>query len=81
MRHSESIAALAKALAAAQSEYITVPKIKTATVKMKSGGEFKYNYADLADCLAMAFPRLSKRDRLLATSRHFPRWFARGAIR
>ena len=60
MRHSESIAALAKALAAAQAEYVTVPKSKTATVKMKSGGEFKYNYADLADCLAMAIPRLSK---------------------
>ncbi len=60
MRHSESIAALAKALAAAQAEYVTVPKSKSATVKMKSGGEFKYNYADLADCLAMAIPRLSK---------------------
>jgi hypothetical protein len=60
MRHSESIAALAKALAAAQAEYVTVPKSKSATVKMKSGGEFKYNYADLADCLAMALPRLSK---------------------
>ena len=32
MRHSESIAALAKALAAAQAEYVTVPKSKTATV-------------------------------------------------
>ncbi len=60
MRHSESIAAIAKALAAAQAEYVTVPKNKTATVKMKAGGEFSYNYADLADCLAMALPRLSK---------------------
>ncbi|MGB9407744.1 MAG: ERF family protein [Terracidiphilus sp.] len=60
MRHSESVAALAKALAAAQAEYVTVPKSKTAKVKMKSGGEFSYNYADLADCLSMALPRLSK---------------------
>ena len=60
MRHSESVAALAKALAAAQAEYVAVPKSKTAKVKMKSGGEFSYNYADLADCLSMALPRLSK---------------------
>ena len=60
MKHSESIGAIAKALAAAQSEYVVVPKNKTAKVKMKSGGEFSYNYADLADCLSMALPRLAK---------------------
>lgn len=60
MRHSESIAAIAKALAATQLEYVPVPKNKTARVKMKSGGEFSYNYADLADCLSMALPRLAK---------------------
>ena len=60
MKHSESIAAIAKALAAAQAEYVPVPKNKTAKVKMKSGGEFSYNYADLASCLSMALPRLSK---------------------
>ena len=60
MRHSESIAAIAEALAAAQLEYAPVPKNKTAKVKMKSGGEFSYNYADLADVLGMAIPRLAK---------------------
>ena len=60
MRHSESIAAIAKALAAAQAEYVTVPKNKTAKIKTKTGSDYSYNYADLADCLAMALPRLSK---------------------
>jgi hypothetical protein len=60
MKHSESIAAIAKALASAQADYVPVPKNKTAKVKMKSGGEFSYNYADLADCLSMAIPRLAK---------------------
>ncbi len=60
MRRSETIGAIAKALAMAQLEYIPVPKNKTAKVKMKAGGEFSYNYADLADCLGMALPRLAK---------------------
>ena len=60
MRHSESIAAIAKALAAAQAEYVTVPKNKTAKIKTKTGVDFSYNYADLADILSMALPRLSK---------------------
>ena len=60
MTHSETIGAIAKALAMAQAEYAPVPKNKTAKVKMKAGGEFSYNYADLADCLSMALPRLSK---------------------
>jgi hypothetical protein len=60
MKHSETISALAEALAAAQSEYETVPKTKTAKVKTKAGYEYTYAYADLADILAMALPRLSK---------------------
>ena len=65
MRHSESIAALAEALSAAQAEYVTVPKNKTAKVKgtnRKTGEkyEYEYKYADLADILEMALPRLSK---------------------
>ena len=60
MRHSESIAALVEALSAAQGEYVTVPKNKTAKVKTKTGYEYTYAYADLADILAMALPRLSK---------------------
>ena len=43
MTHSETIGAIAKALAMAQAEYAPVPKNKTAKVKMKAGGEFSYN--------------------------------------
>jgi hypothetical protein len=60
MKHSDSIAELASALAAAQAEYVAVPKNKTARVKMKSGGEYSYKYADLADILSMALPVLSR---------------------
>lgn len=60
MKHSESVAALVEALAAAQAEYVTVPKNKMAKVRTKAGGEYTYAYADLADILAMALPRLSK---------------------
>lgn len=64
MKHSESIAAIAEALAAAQSEYVPVKKTKQATVKgtTKQGKpyEYTYMYADLADVLSMLLPRLSK---------------------
>src|SRR4051812_32377588 len=60
MNHSESIAAIGTALAAAQKEFTVVPKNKTAKVKTKTGGEYSYNYADLADCLSMALPLLAK---------------------
>ena len=65
MKRSESIAAIAEAMAAAQAEYVPVPKNKTANIKgvsKKTGKEYElsYQYADLADILAMAIPRLSK---------------------
>jgi len=64
MKHSESIAAIAEALAAAQSDYIPVKKTKQATVKgtTKQGKpyEYTYMYAGLADILSMLLPRLSK---------------------
>jgi hypothetical protein len=64
MKHSESIAAIAEAFAAAQAEYVPVQKKKTATVKgtSKNGKDYDYTYqyADLADILEMAIPRLSK---------------------
>ena len=64
MRHSESIAALAKALAAAQKAYTPVSKTKTAKVKginkkTNAPYEYEYKYADLADILSMALPCLS----------------------
>lgn len=51
---------LAAALAAFQADMPTVPKGKTATVPTKTGGSYKYTYADLADVTAAATPLLSK---------------------
>lgn len=42
----------AKAFVAAQSEMPNIAKNKTAKVKMKSGGEYSYSYADLPDILS-----------------------------
>lgn len=51
---------LAEALAAFQGEAPTVHKDKTATVPTKSGGQYKYSYADLADVAAAAYPILAR---------------------
>lgn len=51
------------ALSAAQGEFPTVPKNKTAKVKIrqeKGGGEYSYKYADLADVLKACLPALSR---------------------
>ena len=55
-----SIGKLAAALAKFQGEMPSVHKGKTAKVQMKSGGEYSYKYADLADVTAAAMPILSK---------------------
>lgn len=60
MNKSESIKELAKALSAAQGEFPMIPKTKKAKVKMKAGGEFSYNYADLSDIIKIISPVLSK---------------------
>ena len=60
MRTSNTIASIVESLSAAQAEYVPVPKNRTAKVKTKAGYEYTYAYADLADILAMALPRLSK---------------------
>jgi hypothetical protein len=49
VRTSETLSEIAKALIAAQSEFPTITKSRTAKIKTKSGGEFSYNYADLSD--------------------------------
>lgn len=51
---------LATALAAFQAEMPTVGKGKTATVPTKTGGSYRYTYADLADVTQAAMPLLSK---------------------
>lgn len=59
MQRSESIDSLVTSLVKAQGNFKTVPKTKTAKVPTKSGGEYSYKYADLADVLSMAVPVLS----------------------
>lgn len=48
---SEQINELAAALAKAQGMFKPVVKDKTARVRMKSGGEYSYSYADLASVM------------------------------
>lgn len=50
---SEQINELATALAKAQATFASVPKTKTARIPTKAGGEYSYNYSDLADILEM----------------------------
>lgn len=47
MRHSDSIAEIATALAAAQGAFPPIPKDRTVTVKMRSGGQYTFAYAPL----------------------------------
>jgi len=51
---------IAKALAALQAEMPVVPKGQKATVPTKSGGNYTYTYANLADVTEVAYPLLSK---------------------
>ncbi len=46
---SEQIDELTKALLGAQAEFPVILKTKTAKIPTKSGGQYSYNYADLAD--------------------------------
>lgn len=48
LRTSESIKNISAALAKAQSAFPDIPKDKTVKVKMKSGGEYSYKYAELS---------------------------------
>ena len=56
MRSSEDTDLLSQALSEAQGEYPIVPKAKEAVVPTKSGGEYRYRYADLADAVEAARP-------------------------
>jgi len=59
MKRSESIAALAKALAQAQAEYPEIPKLHTGKVtgQGKNGPyEYSYHYADLVDTVMACRP-------------------------
>lgn len=60
MKSSEQTAELVAALAKAQGEFPVIERGRTATVKTKAGGSYKYNYADLADVISAVTPALSK---------------------
>ena len=63
--------ALNAALAKAQAEYPEIPKTKKATVPLKSGGQYSYFYADIADVLRIIRPILAKHE-LSVTQRTRP---------
>lgn len=48
MCRSRRFGNLVRALAKAQAEFLPIAKDKSATVKLKTGGEYEYGYADLA---------------------------------
>ncbi len=53
---------LAAALARAQGEFQTIRKDRSATVTMKSGGQYRYAFADLATVLEAVRPALAKHE-------------------
>ena len=57
---SRQIGKIAEALAKAQGALKPLKAGKTVTVKMKTGGQYNYKYADLADILQSAREALSK---------------------
>jgi len=57
---SNTTAAIDKALAEFQAEVANPPKSRTARVPTKSGGEYKYNYADLGDIINAVRPIMAK---------------------
>jgi hypothetical protein len=59
IRSSDQVGILAEALSKAQAEFPVVPKLHRAKIPTKSGGEYSYNYADLADTVACAGPILA----------------------
>lgn len=75
--HSEQLDQLAGALAKAQGAFKAVPKSKTARVQMKSGGEYSYKYADLADTWDIARAPLSENGLSVIQS---PGQFERGVL-
>jgi hypothetical protein len=57
-----SIAKIALALSKAQAEYGPLKKTKTAKVRMKAGGEYSYDYADLSDMIECTRSALTKNE-------------------
>lgn len=47
------------ALARARGEFPDIPRNRVATIRMKSGGQYSYKYADLADVIRATTPALA----------------------
>lgn len=75
--HSDQLDQLAGALSKAQGTFKAVPKSKTARVQMKTGGEYSYKYADLADAWDVARAPLSENGLSVVQS---PGQFERGTL-
>src|SRR3990167_2197762 len=60
MKRSEQINEIATALSKAQGEFENVLKNNTAKIRTKSGSEYSYSYADLADLLNVIRPALAR---------------------
>lgn len=55
-----NMAALYAALAAAQGEFLPIEKNREVEITMKTGGRYKFRYADLQEVLAKTRPALAK---------------------
>ena len=59
MSEFQATQTLHAALAAARAEFPEIPRRRVATVRMKTGGSYSYDYADLADVFQAVTPSLS----------------------
>lgn len=60
MKSSEHLGHLAESLAKAQAEFPPISKDCTAKIRMKSGGEYTFRYADLETILGIVRPILAR---------------------
>lgn len=60
MLHSETMAQVAAALAAAQGKFPSIPRDKTVTVKTRTGGSYTFSYAPLDTILNCVRPALAE---------------------
>ena len=58
--HSHPAALINAALAKARGDFPDIPRNRTATIRMKSGGSYSYKYADLADVFKAITPAMSE---------------------
>lgn len=62
---------IASALVAALSDLAVVDRNRSATVQMKSGGSYKYEYADISDVVKLTRPSLAEHGLVALTPIHY----------